>query len=53
MLNTRVLVHVVISNSGRGVCSAIIQDKQTGKRERSDAVIVIVNVAVLKGDSCS
>ena len=49
VLKTRVLVHGVIWKSGPGVCSAVIYEKNTGKR--ADTVRGTVKVAVLKDDS--
>ena len=49
VLKTRVLIHGVIKKNGRGVCSAVIQDKHTGKS--TDAVWGAVKLSILKGDS--
>ena len=49
VLKTRVLNHGLIRKSGSGVCSAFIQEKNTGKRAKS--VRWTVKEAVLKGDS--
>ena len=49
VLKKRVLIHGLIRKSGRGVCSAFIQEKKTGKR--ANAVRGTVKVSVLKGDS--
>ena len=51
VLKKRVLIHGLIRKSGRGVCSAVIQDEQTVKR--ADSVRGTVKVAVLKCDSDS